>query len=921
MQFPVHPAKKHRNNPKPIRGHRTLPPVPNFNDASVCETIAAELAQQEAVLEQLQIMEQLYAEELELGKLLSRLELEDKPEPLPISKTAPSPDELETLPMVWDDPSHGGWAPPVEPLLEDASRLEADSWKELGLHPYDDEECEEKPKLQRAVQIDPGACEAMVRAPATAAEAPEPEDSNPTATVGDVDMDGVAAKPSAPDSEASDPTAMDDVASNDDAAPEAESSNPVADGVAAELSAPESEPSDPTAMAMDDAAADGAEAPSALAAPACLQKLRAISPAEQSKLVKPDKDPNGRGRSRGRGRGGRGRGRGGRGKPEPVACDRSDEEEHSEHDSEDEMATEVPETKGASATAKSKALPKRKAAAKKKPKAKSASKKAVADEDDDGATSGEDDGSKKQIKRRCAEDGKSSAAKKVKRAMVASEEDSAEADSFEAGFRCVGGDPSPASKRTAIQKAGGSRRPKSKSAKKLGKDGDRDKKPDKAGGCDKNPSKTKGGDCNKKPSKTKGGDCDKKPSKTKAGDCDKKPSKTKGGDCDKKPSKTKGGDCDKKPSKTKAGDCDADEKDKAAETKARLSRKSCAYHKARAEAKANGASDEQAKEAAKKVPDSWQKAVKAFDKELTELVSIPEPGRAAYNGLVQMDTAGAPAIASAGGVFVAGNATTQPEETLIDTQNEKPIVPRALSFDSAWRADELESPPPPKDSQPVDSKPPPECTAEGSKPTPTLANQCSPSKANPSPKKVKHSPKKSKHSPLKPSPKKSKHSPLKPSPKKSRHSPLKSSPKKSTPKKATVEGESDSPLSTPASALSRGASTATLGSRSSGKTRSSSKFDKYYHQMRRTCKPTNGPTKASKEALQLWGSESGREKLRKLLIEKGTFKEVELHLAKYKSHVEKDATKGRWVTKAYLMEKCGYTRLLGCSLTSKPHKP
>ena len=56
--------------------------------------------------------------------------------------------------MLWDDPSHAEWAPPVEPLLEDASKLEADSWKELGLHPYDDEECEAKPKLQRAVQMD-----------------------------------------------------------------------------------------------------------------------------------------------------------------------------------------------------------------------------------------------------------------------------------------------------------------------------------------------------------------------------------------------------------------------------------------------------------------------------------------------------------------------------------------------------------------------------------------------------------------------------------------------------------------------------------------------------------------------------------------------------------------------------------------------
>ena len=63
------------------------------------------------------------------------------------------------------------------------------------------------------------------------------------------------------------------------------------------------------------------------------------------------------------------------------------------------------------------------------------------------------------------------------------------------------------------------------------------------------------------------------------------------------------------------------------------------------------------------------------------------------------------------------------------------------------------------------------------------------------------------------------------------------------------------------------------------------------------------------------------EKLRKLLIEKGGFKEVELHLAKYKNHVEKDAAKGRWVTKAFLMEKCGYTKLLACSLTSNFETP
>ena len=117
--------------------------------------------------------------------------------------------------------------------------------------------------------------------------------------------------------------------------------------------------------------------------------------------------------------------------------------------------------------------------------------------------------------------------------------------------------------------------------------------------------------------------------------------------------------------------------------------------------------------------------------------------------------------------------------------------------------------------------------------------------------------------------------------------------------------------------------------------------------MRRFCKPGNGVPKASKEALKLWNTEEGSslstadithtcqlnsspgvlvcmcilgDKLRKLLIKEGSFKNVELHLAKYKSHVEKDGRAGRWVTKAYLMEKYSYTKLRDCSNIYVTHR-
>ncbi|CAE7946763.1 unnamed protein product [Symbiodinium sp. KB8] len=998
-----------------------LPPVPNFNDASVREDILAELAQQETLLQQLQIMEELYADELELGKLLSRLELDDKPEVLPPSKTAICLDNVDTLPMSWDDPTSAGWVPPVEPLLEDAAKLEADSWKELGLHPYDEEGSDVKPTLQRALHIDAEPIAAVAACPeaVVSAEAEQaghvPEPPSPVAFA-DVRADGAEAERV---SEPPSPTVADEA--DEAVGGEAEGSVPesprsVADD--ADDGEAERKPSEPRSPIADDAAADGGEAESAtLEPPVCLRDLKPISPTEQNKLLRPDADPEATGRC------------------EPAK----------EADSESEGEKRPSESENDGETS-------------------AVSKKAVARCDES-----EHEASEPQPKRR----------KCIKEDAAADED-----GSFEAGFRIMGRPAlSPASKKVRIEKAGG-RIPK-KSAKA---EGDRSKKPTKveAGGDPKKKSTKAGGDPKKKSTKA-GGDPDKKSETKVGGDPDKKSNKAEGGRS--KKSTKAGGDPDKKSAKagkkkpTKAsGDPDKKSTDgmahgagRTAETKARLSRKSVAYHKARSLAKANGATDEEAKEAyretewiigtkvakmdgahcesivvnliqagapkifigillliiwsenlpaptprysffdlfagkaqasstwkkagysvatfdkafekrirvfdflspagmesclldaaswlpdTEEIPDSWLKAITAFDKELTEQVSVPETDRVVYNQLVEMDASrdriaslqnqlgkfhkqsavppaaitGAPSIAAAGGVFVAGNAVTTPDETLMQTQVDQPTQ-RALSFDSAWRVDELESPAQPlADAGPKKSQPPPESTEkpgalpEKSDHTPKKSKP-SPKKSKPSPKKSKLSPKKSKHSPKKSehslkksehSPKKSEHSPKKSehSPKKSEHSPKKSehSPKKSSTREPIADGSPEkdaahfSPMtsgpSTPGSTLSRGTSSNTLGSRSSRKTKSD-KFDKYYFQMRRFCKPSNGPTKASKEALQLWGTGEGRQKLRQLLIEKGSFKEVEVHLAKYKNRVQKDGKSGRWVTKAFLMEKCGYTK-------------
>jgi len=93
-------------------------------------------------------------------------------------------------------------------------------------------------------------------------------------------------------------------------------------------------------------------------------------------------------------------------------------------------------------------------------------------------------------------------------------------------------------------------------------------------------------------------------------------------------------------------------------------------------------------------------------------------------------------------------------------------------------------------------------------------------------------------------------------------------------------------------------------------TASKSKFDATYHKIRRYCDPSKKKVTASKECMELWKTDEGREKLRSLLQEHGDFKTVELQLSRWSKRVQSDDKKGRWVTKQYLMDEEKYTKIM-----------
>jgi hypothetical protein len=50
------------------------------------------------------------------------------------------------------------------------------------------------------------------------------------------------------------------------------------------------------------------------------------------------------------------------------------------------------------------------------------------------------------------------------------------------------------------------------------------------------------------------------------------------------------------------------------------------------------------------------------------------------------------------------------------------------------------------------------------------------------------------------------------------------------------------------------------------------------------------------------------EKLRELLQKHGNFQQVEVELSKWSKRVQSDGKSGKWVTKAYLVDICNYSK-------------
>ncbi|CAL1171873.1 unnamed protein product [Cladocopium goreaui] len=89
---------------------------------------------------------------------------------------------------------------------------------------------------------------------------------------------------------------------------------------------------------------------------------------------------------------------------------------------------------------------------------------------------------------------------------------------------------------------------------------------------------------------------------------------------------------------------------------------------------------------------------------------------------------------------------------------------------------------------------------------------------------------------------------------------------------------------------------------------SGNKYDKYYHQMRRYVTPRkDGTMLASPDAIKMWRTESGRAKLREMLIQHGNFGAVECEIVRYQKTLMDNSKQGGWVTKHYLTKEKHWT--------------
>ncbi|CAE7265711.1 unnamed protein product [Symbiodinium pilosum] len=84
-----------------------------------------------------------------------------------------------------------------------------------------------------------------------------------------------------------------------------------------------------------------------------------------------------------------------------------------------------------------------------------------------------------------------------------------------------------------------------------------------------------------------------------------------------------------------------------------------------------------------------------------------------------------------------------------------------------------------------------------------------------------------------------------------------------------------------------------------------------YWKLRRYFQPKKcGALKCSKEALEMYKTDEGKEKLRSLLKEHGDFKTLEMEVKKWNRKTLSKLKQGGWYTKHYLISECHWTKAM-----------
>ena len=244
------------------------------------------------------------------------------------------PDQMDTL----------VWPPLVEPLLQDRVP-EQNMWEMIGL------ESEDCPGLQLKVKD--------VMDVSTTADADSKDDFDSSLGLGTSEVHDPVPVANAPSPASFEqelaPTPCEEAAQEPPAGLDIPAEEPEASEDGQDLTNTEEEASieQEEVGEVPEETDRGMDPPEQAERPGVLKRLPPISPAEQVKLSKPDKDPKKAGRG-GRGRGGRGRGGRGRGVEKACAASRGRKRERSgeSEPSESEPAAKGPKTRRAKAKAK-----------------------------------------------------------------------------------------------------------------------------------------------------------------------------------------------------------------------------------------------------------------------------------------------------------------------------------------------------------------------------------------------------------------------------------------------------------------------------------------------------------------------------------------------------------------------------------------